>query len=263
MIKRICAIGLIAVFLFSGTGVAGTLRKEFTKRIDFQPGGHIRVGNINGKVEVLPWKNNEVEIYAEIEVRSGNRRTAEEAMEELEIDVRQDGDALTVEARYPKSQSGGFFDWVFGRKAEIRIDFMVHVPERSDLNLKTTNGAIEVSGIEGQVKLRTTNGNIDAEDLGGALDAHTVNGSIDAALNALNRDEEHSFSTTNGSITITLPGDINADVRVSTVNGRISTDFPLQVKGKFNSKSMTGTIGSGGAMMIMKTVNGSIHLQEE
>jgi DUF4097 and DUF4098 domain-containing protein YvlB len=65
----------------------------------------------------------------------------------------------------------------------------------------------------------------------------------------------------NGSITVTLTGDINADVSASTVNGSISTDYPLTVQGRFGPKRLHGTIGSGGRALSMATVNGSIELR--
>ena len=103
MVKRICATGLIAVFLFSGTGAAGTLRKEFTKRIDFQPGGNIRIGNINGKVEVLPWKNNEVSRSAAqscyFPARNRMRRAAPSGLTRLALWTVRKGKTSTLKER--------------------------------------------------------------------------------------------------------------------------------------------------------------------
>ena len=55
----------------------------------------------------------------------------------------------------------------------------------------------------------------------------------------------------------------NADIHASTVNGHISTDFPLTVRGRMVvGKSLQGTIGSGGHELKLNTVNGSIHLRQ-
>ena len=46
------------------------------------------------------------------------------------------------------------------------------------------------------------------------------------------------------------------------MNGDISTDFPLTVTGKIARRKLEGTVGSGGRLLEMKTVNGGIELQE-
>jgi DUF4097 and DUF4098 domain-containing protein YvlB len=65
----------------------------------------------------------------------------------------------------------------------------------------------------------------------------------------------------NGSITVTFAGDVNADVTASTVNGGINTDFPLEVRGRFGPRRVSGTIGTGGRELALSTVNGAIHLR--
>src|SRR2546430_17466229 len=55
------------------------------------------------------------------------------------------------------------------------------------------------------------------------------------------------FTTVNGGITLDLPSDLSTEVRASTVNGDLVTDFPLLVTGKFGPRHLHGTIGNGGA----------------
>jgi DUF4097 and DUF4098 domain-containing protein YvlB len=75
---------------------------------------------------------------------------------------------------------------------------------------------------------------------------------------ALSRPVE--FHTVNGGIDVELPSDVNATVHASTVNGHISTDFPLMIRGKFTNRQLSGAIGQGGPELNLKTVNGSIEL---
>jgi DUF4097 and DUF4098 domain-containing protein YvlB len=65
----------------------------------------------------------------------------------------------------------------------------------------------------------------------------------------------------NGGVDVSLPAGANAEVEAQTVNGSISTDFPLTVQGKFGPKSIHGTIGSGGPKITLTTVNGSVQLR--
>jgi len=79
----------------------------------------------------------------------------------------------------------------------------------------------------------------------------------------------------NGDITVTLPADASADLRLKTFNGGLFTDFdvePQAVKpesasrspsGKFvyRSRSFTSVrVGRGGAELTLDTFNGSVRV---
>ena len=68
----------------------------------------------------------------------------------------------------------------------------------------------------------------------GSVDAHTTNGGIRVELREFQSGEELSCRTTNGQIRLTLPHEVQADVTASTVNGTISTDFPMEIRGRFD-----------------------------
>ena len=54
---------------------------------------------------------------------------------------------------------------------------------------------------------------------------------------------------------------IDADLEVSTVNGSIDTAFPITVTGRLSRRRLRGRIGDGGALISVRTVNGSIQLR--
>jgi len=256
---------LLLIFGCVGVLQASRVSKEFRKSVPFRPEGNVAVKNVNGMISVEPWDRDSVEVYAEIEVKAGSHREAEAFMEKVEILVDHQDDRLSVETDYPKVRGGdGFWDWVFGgKKPQVKVDFWVKVPAKTDLRLKSVNGRVQVRDVEGRANLGTTNGGIGAEGVRGAVDAHTVNGGIRVELTTFNPDEEMSFSTTNGAIEITLPWDVQADLKASTVNGRISTDFPVEVSGGFIGKKLRGRINGGGGLIDLHTVNGSIRIYEE
>jgi DUF4097 and DUF4098 domain-containing protein YvlB len=74
--------------------------------------------------------------------------------------------------------------------------------------------------------------------------------------------DETEFTTVNGSVNVTLPASLGAEVEASTVNGSIDSDFPLLVHGKISPRKITGTIGSGGRELKLTTVNGSIRIRK-
>ena len=257
---------MILLLIFGCLGLlhAATVSKEFRKTFDFRSGGEVGVRNVNGSISVEPWSRESVEVYAEIEVKAGSRRDAEKFMEHVKIITEHQNDRLLVEVDYPRIKGGdGILDWIFGKKPQVKVEFWIRVPSRVDLELKSVNGGIDVSDVEGRAKFGTTNGRIDAEGMRGSVDAHTVNGGIRVGLDEVDDAGEMSFHTTNGGIDLYLPRDMEADIEASTTNGSISTDFPLEVRGRFNNKRIRGRINGGGGLIDLHTVNGSIRIKEE
>lgn len=55
---------------------------------------------------------------------------------------------------------------------------------------------------------------------------------------------------------------LKGDVKASSVNGDIDSDYPLTVTGKFGPRRVRGTIGAGGRTLNLSTVNGEIRLKK-
>ncbi len=66
----------------------------------------------------------------------------------------------------------------------------------------------------------------------------------------------------NGGIDVAVPDAFNAEIKASTVNGEIQTDFPITMSGRISKRHIQGTIGSGGRLLEMETVNGGIELKK-
>jgi DUF4097 and DUF4098 domain-containing protein YvlB len=66
----------------------------------------------------------------------------------------------------------------------------------------------------------------------------------------------------NGSIRLTLPRGVDADVSAESVNGNFRSDFPSQTSKATwgGSGQMRARIGSGASKLRMSTVNGDIAL---
>jgi hypothetical protein len=47
-----------------------------------------------------------------------------------------------------------------------------------------------------------------------------------------------------------------------TVNGRVSSDFPLTLSGRINPRHIRATVGKGGRRLRFSTVNGSVDLRK-
>lgn len=244
---------------------AATLDETFKKRLDAKEFERVRVHNVNGSVEVSTWKNDEIEIIAYKKVRADDAERAGRLMEAMSIDISENDGALVVETILPRNRrghSGGFFSWLFGGGGfGSSVSYEIKVPEKMNLDLHSTNGALTVIGSSGEIVLGTTNGKIRAEDISGAVRAKTTNGSLNISMKKVDK-EELSLKTTNGSVKLYLPPTINADIEARTTNGRIRCELPITEGYKKSKRRLEAEINNGGPLIYIKTTNGSVSILE-
>ena len=145
------------------------------------------------------------------------------------------------------------------RNNDVRVTFYVSVPENVAFLGSTVNGDVEVLDLASDVGATSVNGDIEISTTGFA-EASTVNGFIEAAMERYDISEGLSFSTVNGSISLDLPDDVDADVDAQWVNGSLDSDLPLAIIGRVSRRSAQGVLGEGGPELNLRTVNGSIHV---
>ena len=68
------------------------------------------------------------------------------------------------------------------------------------------------------------------------------------------------FFALNGSIDLTMPGSVNANLKARSMNGQVNSDFPITTSGRITSHRLIGTIGEGGPSLQLGTINGGIDL---
>ena len=230
-------------------------QKTFEELISFKPGEALRLENLNGKIEVRTWEREEVRVRALIKATGRYREEVEEILGALKIRIEQTDNRLEIYSDHPRKE------WGWGRS--LSVSYELTVPKRIDLDLNTTNGSIEIGTVEGQLRANTTNGNVEIDGVQGSVSVRTTNGGIDVELTSSDDSEDLLYTTTNGSINISLPGDIKGNFEAKTTNGHIETDFPISVRGKISGKAVKGDLNGGGDTNIsIKTTNGSIYIRQ-
>jgi len=254
------------LLVFAGTALlsGSTVTSVFRKSLPMQADKSVVVENRNGNIEVRASIRDSIRIRADIEVKARSEKEAKSVLENLNITVSQEGGDVLIGADYPRHAEGGdFWDWIFGRQVQVQIRYAIDVPPKAAVNAKTTNGNVAVAGVEGRISAHATNGRVKVEKGSNDVEAGVTNGSITVTLSTVKKDGRVSLHTTNGSVRLILPADAKAEIDASTVNGGISTDFPVNVEGKFVGKRIRGTINGGGGEIDLKAVNGSIHIEKE
>jgi DUF4097 and DUF4098 domain-containing protein YvlB len=167
--------------------------------------------------------------------------------------------------------------------AGMNENLVVQVPMNASLDLRTVNGRIDVTGINGDLDVGSTNSSIELKDVAGAVSATTVNGSVVVNMTRVTADKPMSFSTLNGRIEVSLPGDTKARLRLKTTNGAIYSDFDVKMEpdnakpvvedargqgGKYrirmdHSNGVYGSINGGGPEYSFQTMNGTILIHKK
>jgi hypothetical protein len=140
------------------------------------------------------------------------------------------------------------------------------VPVNTSLQLKSVSGSIRVDGVHGEVDASATNGRVELMNVSGTIVADSTNGSITASMDQVDPSKPISFSSVNGSINVTLPADLKANVKLRTHNGSIWSAFEMKMNGGLNvgrGGTMTGTINGGDVEASFTTLNGRIEIRKK
>jgi DUF4097 and DUF4098 domain-containing protein YvlB len=252
------ALGTLCALLILALGAhasdhRGALTEEFHQTYNISADGRIELDNINGPVHISGWDRNEVKVdtikYAD----------TKERLEEAKIEVESGSDYLSIRTKYPDHNN----NWNWGsHNNPASVEYTLTVPRNAKLDeIKLINGALDVTGVSGEVRASCINGKLEAHDLAGRAKLSTINGRLDATFAQLPA-QDIELNSVNGSVELTIPSDSNAEVEASTVSGGIGNDFGLHVNNhRFVGHDLRGDIGKGGARIRLSDVNGHIEVR--
>src|SRR6266849_1376581 len=221
------------------------ISKEFNQTYPLQAGGALELQNVNGTVDVQGWDRNEIEIHA---VKTAKHKESD--LERVSIEVDAKPEVITIVTRYPQNEG-----------VEVAVDYNIHVPHGTRVeHIGTVNGTLRIAGVEAVEDLHTVNGNIEVFEAGGSVHAHTTNGNVHLEMAHL-PDKAGAFAeTTNGSLVLAVPSDMQADLEARCLNGNFSSELPMTMESSQRPREMHGKLGRGGAPIHLRTVNGGIRV---
>lgn len=224
------------------------------------PSGHwIRVRNLNGEINVTSSNSDRVEVTATKQWRRSDPQS-------VRFEVRKYGaneeDVVICAIWNDRTDCDDRgYDSHNVRNNDVSVQFRVMVPRGVKVGVSSVNGAVSIDGATSEVEASTVNGEVEATSSGGPVTASTVNGSIRARMGRFENDEDLNFSTVNGSVVAEFTGDLDADVELSTVNGRFQTDYPVTINGRLDPRHLRARLGQGGRRIRLTTVNGNVELR--
>jgi hypothetical protein len=151
------------------------------------------------------------------------------------------------------------------------VSLRIQVPMHSNLQLRGIECQIRVAGVAGEIELDDVTGSIEARELAGSVVANAVSGNVTVALKRVDADKPMAFTTFSGSLDVTLPADIRANVDLQSTYGTARSEFELQGAQPADAvrpraagwlikprQMVRGTFNGGGPEVSFKTFAGEI-----
>jgi hypothetical protein len=204
----------------------------------------------NGGIKVAGEERGDIHVVACV---SATGATVEEARALAQrVDVTATVDRVAAEG--PRN---------LGRRENWHVSYRIAVPNRTSLSLTSSNGGIDISDVEGQIAFRTVNGGVKLTRLAGNVRGRTSNGGVSVDLDGTTwTGDGLDVETNNGGVNMSIPSNYSARLETGTVNGRMNVDFPVTVQGKIG-RSIETQLGSGGALLRVRTSNGGVNIRQK
>ena len=201
----------------------------------------------------------------------------------VQYEASEEGDTVTVEADVDSGARNAGADIIVTAPAETAVELetsngrieiqgleasgtlrtsngrVVIEDVKGDFDVRTSNGPIEVTSMEGEGTLATSNGPVTLTEVKGAFDVDTSNGNISFS-GEMTAGGDNRLETSNGSVTVELEGTPSVELDASTNRGKVTSELPIDASTK-NAKRLVGTIGDGEAELHIRATNGSVTIE--
>lgn len=272
----------------------GVVKRE-DKRFVVSGAAELNLRTFDGSIQLKSWDKNEV--LVEIERRGPD----EQSTEALVVNATQDGNRIVVEAPPPRDSRDGIH---IGSFTSPSVSLIVTAPRKITVNARTGDGSItadDLSGtvelnsgdgsirtrrVEGDLRVRTGDGSISVTDAAGRVAADSGDGSVELsgrfdALDVRTGDgsvrldvldgsalkTNWSVNTGDGSISVRLPRNLDAELDAHTGDGgvhadglAVSAEREPDSRGRENRDSLRAQIGKGGRTLRLNSGDGSINI---
>ena len=243
LLRSVTLSGVICLLL-SFTASA----QDFQKNYRIGAGASVSIHNISGDIKVTGYNGDTITVTATKEGPDRDKVTIEDS---------SGGNSVDVRARYPENCD-----------CNVSVRFDVKVPSeiryRYD-SIVSVSGDLEISNVAGDLHTKSVSGDVTIKGAAGAVNAASVSGDVSVEIRSLEGAEgagNMEFSSVSGDVDVKLPGNLDAEVKMSTLSGDLKTDFPIQVEEKKRGpgRSASGRLGNGSRSLKLSTVSGDINL---
>ncbi len=221
------------------------------------PGDLVEIKGISGDIRASTAPGQEVVV-----TWTKQGRQSDPAGVTVEVVLHADG--ITICAVYPDLPGRpkneclpGQLGHMVTQDNDVSVDFTVTVPAGVDFSGHTVSGDVFADDLRSNAIGATVSGNVNITT-SELAEASTVSGSIEASIGGSNLDRDLAFTAISGSVTVSIPTNVNAEVWATAVSGSVFSDFSLPAR---PDGSIRGILGSGGQLLRLSTVSGNVMLR--
>jgi DUF4097 and DUF4098 domain-containing protein YvlB len=227
----------------------------------------VNINTFDGSINIQPTND------ATVRFTAVKRARDEQAMRGIRIRAEQTGDGVVIIAEFDKTQARkGEYD----TGAAVALD--VWLPRNANVNVRSGDGRLRLSGVEGEIDLHTGDGSVDVTESKGRLKVETGDGRVrvagfdgdatvqtgDGRITLEGRFTRLSARTGDGAISLALPEGSNA--RIETDSERVINDMSAVAEEAETEDGVRRVrhwrVGSGaGSQITLRTGDGQIFLR--
>lgn len=269
---------------------------EFTEVVEkrFRLAGmpRIETANVAGSTVIRGGRGEEVVVRATKRAQAESAERARRVLENVDVIIEQEGDSVRVSQRAFLVERG----WLgLLRDRRAVVDYEIDVPDRAEVEARSTSGDVRVERVQGPVEVQTVSGDVQLDDVRGPLRARSVSGDVVASAfagaleaNSVSGDLRFERSALRSAQVRTVSGDVAVAARlagagpfgVTTVSGDVELLTPstctvvlhtmsgeLRTEGsariqRASRREFIATQGEGGPDVDVRTVSGDVLLAQ-
>lgn len=239
----------------------------------FAYGGTLSIiGAPAGSITIEAWPRNEVDITADIELHADTE-------EDLTRLASVNGFLLDEDANHLRLVTRGTHDKLFMRRnfkdfpkrllgLPWKVDYRIHIPVMTDVEIDAGRGPINLSGFEGAIKLTALESDATLTLTGGTVLATIGSGSVNVNIATRSwRGAGADIRLATGDLTVQLPAGFNADIDAEILrSGQIENTFAALTPRERNSitpRSLKARAGAGGATLSFTVGDGTLRIKQQ
>lgn len=252
--------------------------REFTRTVELDAGGTLRVEGNKGSMRITSWDRSEVDIRARIEAPDDAPSDyAQQAVDAATVDVTGSRSSVSVMSNYENVPAlHGWGRW--GDRRVPSIHYEIRAPRRLQLQIDSDRGPATIQGFEGSFDIVMDRGELDLRDVSGELRLEIdrgetsrlsgVRGSIqieadrtNLEIDAVTLDHDSRLEIDRGDVELSVPPTQRLTVRTDiTRRGDFRSDLPIEWTSS-NPKRSQGRINGGGPELFVESDRANIELR--
>jgi hypothetical protein len=214
--------------------------EEMHRSFNLKPGDRVEVAKISGPVEVELSEGNVAEVHV---VRSAPNKS-DLVWRKLKIEQTPGG--LVIETADEPLRPD---------RMNVNQYVLLKLPRRTSFAASGISGSVNIAALEGTVQVSGVSGSVKMQETNGPTNISNVSGSVNLNVKRLSEAAGLRVRGVSGNVELRVSNELNADVSITNVTGRIFIGIPQHDPGR---SGYHFRVGRGGAPFSVSGVSGDV-----